>query len=299
MIDKAELNMHNFFHLFFMFTLVFFNNVNAQYLNTGYSAMEIAQISNIDDLTPIDGVEILKNQIVLASAGDTFKDCDKCPTMVVIPAGNFLMGASKDDSRPDKNELPRHQVDIPMFALGKYEVTVSEWKEIMGEPPGGDTFAFISIDPQSAIGNITWENAQIYLRKLSSKTGRNYRLPSEAEWEYAARAGTDSIYFWGNDRSQSSLYFSRRDNFKPVCRVEANQFGICDMYGSVWEWTQDCMNDSFFGAPTDGSAWLSGQCNFRVVRGVGNIIPSTSSERFFLPPKYDSQALGFRVAAQL
>jgi formylglycine-generating enzyme required for sulfatase activity len=181
------------------------------------------------------------------SAGDTFRDCqDICPEMVVIPPGSFLMGSPENKAR---HERPRHRVRIAYtFAVSKYPITRGEWKQFATEtsypyntncPSGADDYP---------IECVSWRDAVYYVAWMSRKTGRSYRLLTEAEWEYTARAGAGDV---------------------PPMRLGLNAFGVADMPGEyVWTWTQDCWHDNYDGAPTDGSAWVDGaNCLERVVRG--------------------------------
>jgi formylglycine-generating enzyme required for sulfatase activity len=204
-------------------------------------------------------------------AGSVFQDCAECPQMVVIPAGRFTMGFDAGRSE----EKPAHEVEIAeSFALGVYETTYAEWGVCVQEgscrydpADHGD-----SGNPQLPVSNISWDDAQNYVRWLSARTGEQYRLPSEAEWEYAARAGTSTIYWWGDEAGTNLANCqncgSRWDNQQaaPVGSFQANPFGLYDMHGNVWEWTADCWNDSYRDAPADGTVWLKGDCLARVLR---------------------------------
>jgi formylglycine-generating enzyme required for sulfatase activity len=177
------------------------------------------------------------------------------------------MGTKTDPfSNKYSNEQPQHAVSIQSFALGKYEVTQEQWYSLMGNNPS------IFKGRTLPVENISWDEAQEFIKKLNIKTGRKYRLPSEAEWEYAARAGSKTEYSFGDDPSQLTRFawFSGGDSGKtthPVGEKIANNFGLYDMHGNVWEWIQDCWNNNYLGAPTDGSAWSTGDCSQRVERG--------------------------------
>jgi len=199
--------------------------------------------------------------------GDVFRDCDDCPQLVVIPAGRFEMGSNR---RTD--EKPPHPVDIPKpFAFGVYEVTVDEWNACLRA--GGCKQSPEQGEGKLPIANVSWENTQNYLKWLSDKTGQKYRLPSEAEWEYAARAGTATRYWWGNDKGLKKANCTDcgspwdGNGASPVGSFKPNPFGLYDVHGNVWEWTQDCWNPSYNGAPSHGEAWISGDCLSRVLRG--------------------------------
>ena len=228
-----------------------------------------------------------------------FKDCEECPEMINIPAGRFLMGSDPFTNLANEFEKPQHLVQIQAFAMGKYEVTQEQWYAVMGNNPSSKKGRTLPVE------NVSWDDAQLFVQKLSQKTGKKYRLPSEAEWEYAARAGSTTTYPWGNSDAELHVYawFSAIANAtNSVGLKKPNQFGLYDMIGNVWEWTQDCWNLNYSGAPTEGSAWMSGDCSQRVLRGGFWIsVPlllrsaergkSTSSNRF--------SYAGFRVARDL
>src|SRR5262249_7894502 len=200
--------------------------------------------------------------------GDVFRDCPDCAELVVVPAGSFDMGSSTE------YQNPMHRVTIPKsFAIGRYEVTFDEWDKCADE---GEC----KYRPEDRgwgrgkrpVINLSWLDAKAFLAWLSRKTGRTYRLPSEAEWEYAARAGTKSPCGWGREAG------SRQANCRecntgevqktlPAGSYKPNAFGLYDTAGNAAEWVEDCWNDNYRGAPTNGSPWASGQCRLRVLRG--------------------------------
>jgi formylglycine-generating enzyme required for sulfatase activity/energy-coupling factor transporter ATP-binding protein EcfA2 len=202
--------------------------------------------------------------------GETFKDCADCPEMVVIPAGKFTMGSPDSEKGREKNAAPQHTVTIPRaFALGTREVTFDEY----------DSFALatgqkLPSDNEWGRGkrpviNVSWDDAQGYVGWLSKRTGRTYRLPSEAEWEYAARAETTTPYSFGSEITAQQASFG--NNFGKTAKVgsyPANGFGLHDMHGNVWEWVEDCLHKTYESAPSDGSAWTNGgNCKDRILRG--------------------------------
>ncbi len=208
--------------------------------------------------------------------GRAFRDCDACPEMVVVPAGSFTMGSPSHEEGRSDDEGPAHQVTIAApFAVGKYEVTFAEWDACVA---AGGCGGYRSDDRGWGRNDrpmiyVSWKDTQAYVRWLSEETGESYRLLSEAEWEYAARAGTATPYSWGNDigrnRANCDGCESRWDDEStaPVGSFAANGFGLYDMHGNVWEWVEDCYNNSYAAAPSDGSAWTSGDCSVRVLRG--------------------------------
>lgn len=230
--------------------------------------------------------------------GNTIKDCADCPEMVVIPAGSFQMGADKNFEEASDNEGPVRRVEIKSFLMGKYEVTQTEWVAVMGDNPSRFKGRMRPVE------NVSWNDAQEFIRRLNAKTGKEYRLPSEAEWEYAARAGSQSAWSFGDDEGQlgnHAWYDGNSGNeTHPVGQLQANKFGLFDMHGNVWEWVQDCWNDSYRGAPTDGSAWTSGcSGDYRVLRGGSwySIAWSTrAASRYYGSPGVRSNYDGFRLA---
>jgi formylglycine-generating enzyme required for sulfatase activity len=207
--------------------------------------------------------------MIVAGSAWAFKDCEECPEMVNIAAGIFLMGTpqlkdSLNNGNSTFDERPQHRVNIQSFALGKYPVTQEEWSVVMDNKPGESKGRKIPVI------FISWNEAQLFVQKLSQKTGKKYRLPSEAEWEFAARAGSTTIYPWGNSDSELNAYAWYRANAtstNPIGLKKRNQIGLYDMLGNVWQWTQDCWNENYTDAPTDGSAWNTGDCSRRVLRG--------------------------------
>jgi formylglycine-generating enzyme required for sulfatase activity len=214
-----------------------------------------------------------------ASRGPTeFKDCDGCPTMIVVPAGEFTMGAPAAELGGEA----QHRVRIAApFAVSKFEITFAEWDACVAAGgcrsyrPGDEGWG----RGTSPAINISWEDAKAYAGWLSAKTGKTYRLLSEAEWEYAARAGTVAAYPYADGLSPAKANYDastdgtgrsdvNRQRTVPVGSFQPNAFGLFDMQGNVSEWVEDCWNDDYTAAaPTDGSAWLAGDCKGHVVRG--------------------------------
>jgi formylglycine-generating enzyme required for sulfatase activity len=236
-------------------------------------------------------------------AGSVFKDCEDCPEMVVIPSGVFMMGSKADPfstSQPSADEQPQRSVSIKSFAMGKFEITQEQWFSLMGTMPSNFKGRKLPIE------NVSWKDAQEFVVKLSEKTGRNYRLPSEAEWEYSARAGNKTGYSFGENENEIRRFAWLRGNSDntthPVGEKLANGFGLHDMLGNVWEWTQDCWNRNYIGAPLDGSAWTNGSCSSRIMRGgswFSYFEWSRVTNRNGYDPAVRDRYGGFRVARSM
>jgi formylglycine-generating enzyme required for sulfatase activity len=245
-----------------------------------------------------------------AAAGKPFQDCDVCPVMVPLPEGSFLMGSPKSEAGRDDDEGPQHRVTIGRpFALGKHEVTFAEWDACV-RASGCDGYR-----PDDAgwgrgkrpVIKVSWRDAQAYVAWLAKTTGKAYRLPSEAEWEYAARAGTTTRYSFGDELTEKHANFGgHMGKTTEVGAYPANPWGLHDMHGNVWEWVADVWHDSYQGAPADGSAWTDGEgtnsSRNRVGRGGSwsdypGILRSASRGRG--GPVIGSNDLGFRVARTL
>lgn len=250
--------------------------------------------------------------------GDSFKECAMdCPEMVVVPAGLFTMGSPPTEKGRDNNEGPQHTVTIANpFAVSKYELTFADWDACL---TGGGCNGYRPNDQgweggQRPVIVVSWEEAQQYVAWLSLVTGKTYRLLSEAEYEYAMRAGTTTTYPWGDDIELNGHAMancggcgSRWDGQKtaPVGSFPANKFGLYDMAGNVWEWIEDCWHDNYDGAPTNGSAWLKdygGDCSRHIVRGGSWFISQAylrSAYRRWLTSDSRAYFFGFRVARTL
>ncbi len=191
----------------------------------------------------------------------TIKDCSDCPEMVLLPAGSFIMGSYKFAS-----ESPRHMVTIPRsFYMGKYAVTQGEWKAVIGS----NASKFQQCGDNCPAEQVSWNDAQDFIQKLNAKTGKNYRLPNESEWEYACRAGASHEYCGSDDVESVGWHFKNSgDTTHPVGGKQPNAWGLYDMSGNVWEWVKDWYHKNYDGAPSDGSAWESGgDQRYRVLRG--------------------------------
>jgi|HubBroStandDraft_1064217.scaffolds.fasta_scaffold00373_17 formylglycine-generating enzyme required for sulfatase activity len=243
--------------------------------------------------------------------GDTFRECTNCPVMKVVPAGSFVMGSPADEPNRFGNEDPQHEVTIASrFAVGEYELRFDEWDACVAD---GGCNAYKPPDlgwgrKDRPVINVSWVDARVYVSWLAKKTGKPYRLLTESEYEYAARAGTQAAYPWGDDIGTNRANCAgcgspwNGKETAPVGSFPANGFGLFDMVGNVWEWTQDCFHDSYTGAPADGSAWTSGDCQQRVLRG-GSWINSQkgvrSALRDWLTPDRRINLFGFRVGRTL
>jgi formylglycine-generating enzyme len=247
---------------------------------------------------------------------NTFRDCAECPEMVAIAAGRFVMGTAADEEERENlaaqfrhRSEPARSVTVRGFSVGKYEITRGQYRafaEATGRD-GGGCFVWngtdFDLDREKSWRNtgyaqndshpvacVSWEDAIAYVRWLAQKTARAYRLLSEAEWEYAARAGTSTTRHWGDDWDRACDHANGADRAAvlqtpaarlwhsvlcddghaytaPVGAYRANAFGLHDLLGNVSEWTHDCWNGNYQGAPVDGSAWSSGDCSMRAVRG--------------------------------
>ena len=243
--------------------------------------------------------------------GDTFRDCPECPELVVVPAGSFMMGSpdGEEDRRDGEGPLHEVRIDYPL-AVGVYAVTFDEWDACVsdggcgGYRPGDKGWG----RGTRPVINVNWGDARRYVKWLSWKTGKGYRLLNESEWEYVARAGTRTRYWWADEIGENCANCdgcgSRWDNEQtaPVGSFSPNAFGLYDVHGNVHEWVEDCWNDSYDGAPTDGSAWESGDCSRRVLRGgawysrPGNL---RSADRDGNSAGVRDDDTGFRVARTL
>ena len=243
-------------------------------------------------------------------SGETFRDCSDCPEMVVVPAGEFMMGSPEAEKGRDLDEGPQRRVRIGQpFAVGKFEVTFEQWDACVAgggcsHEPGDQTWGRGS----QPVIDVSWNDAQRYLQWLSKKTGHRYRLLSEAEWEYAARAGTTTRYPWGDESGRNNANFGGSGSrwsgqqTAPVGRFGANRFGLHDMIGNVWEWVEDCWQGSYQGALADGSASTSASCSPPVVRGGSwNYVrdAARSASRSWVVPGFRVNYVGFRLARTL
>jgi formylglycine-generating enzyme required for sulfatase activity len=249
-----------------------------------------------------------------------FRDCPNCPEMVTLPAGEFLMGSAESERGRGKDEGPQHKVTFAKpFAAGKFEVTFAEWDACVADggctqKPSDETWG----RGRHPVINVSWQDATEFAAWLSKKTGKPYRLLSEAEWEYAARGQTKATgstpfstgatinYQQANydanftyNGSPPGLY---RQRTVDVGSLPHNAFGLHEMHGNVWEWVQDCYKPSYEGAPDDGSAVITKDCNLHILRGgAWNYYPKLlrSAYRYATAPDVRMNNAGFRVARDL
>ncbi len=267
--------------------------------------------------------------------GAEFRDGEGLPLMVTLPKGRFQMGSPETERGRQAAEGPVHEVEIGYsLAVGKYPVTVGEFRRFI-EATGHDTGSSIRVlmgsnwqdtpgrswhdpgffqDDRHPVTCVNWDDAQAYASWITKLTGKPYRLLSEAEWEYAARAGTATPFSFGKTISTLQANYNGDATYlagvkgeyraatTPAGSFPANGFGLCDMHGNVCEWTEDCSNHTYEGAPRNGSAWTSGNCSFRVFRGGSwNNVPQIlrSASRSWNPAANRYSNIGFRVARTL
>jgi formylglycine-generating enzyme required for sulfatase activity len=258
------------------------------------------------------------------SPGQTFRDCSDCPEMVMIPSGSFMMGAPTRETERTPDQSPQHLVNLKSVAFGKTPITRGQFAAFVNATNYVSSDGCFTVeggknqhrpgrnwrnpgfqqDDSHPVVCISWNDARSYTDWLSRKTGRIYRLPSESQWEYAARASTMTRYYWGeaigNGNANCKGCGSQWDSQQtaPVGSFRPNAFGLYDMAGNVDQWLADCWNNNYDGAPSDGSAWTTGSCSHRVFRG-GNWYdgPSTlrSAYRSGFGPGNTASGLGFRV----
>lgn len=244
--------------------------------------------------------------------GQTFQECANCPVMMVIPAGSFTMGSSASEPGHTSDEGPQHMVTIAQqYAVGQFALTFEQWDACAAD---GGCNRYRPSDQgwgraRRPVIGMSWDDAKVYAAWLAEKTGRPYRLLSEAEYEYATRAGTTTAYPWGSAVGRNNANCdgcgSQWDGTQtaPVGSFAANGFGLYDTVGNVWQWIEDCWHDDYNGAPADGSAWTSTSCNRRVARGgswtdIAVILRSAGRRGKPESTKRD-RFLGFRVARTL
>ena len=292
-------------------------------MTTAVSSLTDSDIANLSAYLATQRIDAFQvGTVPHAAAGRPFRDCMKdCPEMIPLPAGSFVMGSPRHEAGRFGNEN-QHVVDIARpFAMARFDVTFADWDACVAD--GG-----CSHKPSDQgwgrgiwpVINITWNDAQSYVSWLSRKTGAQYRLPTEAEWEYAARAGTTTSRWWGDGITRADAKYGPDEcpqqkncggvasgpgqwpNTAPVGSFAPNPFGLYDMVGNVWKWTADCWHGDYDGAPLDGSAWDEPGCKRRVIRGgswtdVPNYIRSAT--RSGMPSDLRKNYLGLRVVREM
>ena len=224
-------------------------------------------------------------------------------TLMLIPAGEFLMGASEVEPESNDRERPQHRVELPQFLMGRYPITQAQWRGVAG-------YDRVEIDLNPApsrfqgedlpVEQVTWHDAVEFCQRLAAKASKNYHLPSEAQWEYACRAETTTAYHFGDQlTTELANYEMSVGRTTAVGTYPANRWGLFDMHGNVWEWCQDHWHDSYEGAHTDGRAWIEGgDSERRILRGGSwhyNLRYCRSACRNDVEPSNDRNTFGFRV----
>jgi len=253
-----------------------------------------------------DGVEaVIGSERRCLKPKDSFKDCPGCPEMVVVPAGEFTMGSPASEESRQGHESPQHNVRIPKpFAVGKFEISFTEWDACVRE----EGCAQVNVNEKGWRGGnlpvirVSWLEAKAYTAWLSKRTRSAYRLLSEAEWEYVARAGTTTTFWWGTSAEDTRANYSRPGSPNrplPVDSHGANPFGLFNVLGNVAEWIEDCWHPDYQGAPTDGGAWLFHTCTVRGHRGGAWSTESShmrAAKRQWYPPTDRARDIGLRIA---
>ena len=236
-----------------------------------------------------------------------YNDYNNLIEMAHIPAGTFLMGSPDDEPGSYGDEKPQHLVTVPEFSMGKYPVFQAQWREVAtGLPKIGHN---LDPDPSYFTGDthpveqVSWYDSIEFCARLSQATGQNYRLPSEAEWEYACRAGTTTPFYFGDVITPDlANYVKCREQTTPVGSFPANGFGLHDMHGNVWEWCADNWHRNYKGAPTDGTAWDKGKEQSRLLRGGSWLFDPwncRSAYRDWTTPAVRRLFIGFRVCCSV
>jgi len=295
---------------------------SSEYIQFDAPEVVVSAVRDVYDQSQISGSPTHSNR---APSRQGFADCPACPRMAVLPEGSFTMGSPKGEPGHDSAEEPAHQVNIARFAIGRFDVTRAEYAVFASEAGidadakcnwhspkiHGEALAQTGNDP---VVCVNWADANAYAAWLVRKTGRHYFLPSEAQWEYAARAGTTTARPWGDAVTHESANYgadvccsaaqSGRDRWlytSPVGSFPPNAFGLSDMIGNVWQWTEDCAED-YARTPRDGSAAKSGGCTKHIVRGGGwfhGPDAARSATRVADDSTRRATDIGFRVAAEI
>jgi formylglycine-generating enzyme required for sulfatase activity len=320
-----------------------YNAYLREYPDGSYAGAARVALASLEPARPVQNTQP-------PSAGQVVKDCDVCPELVVIPGGSFTMGSSaaeqalaKDGGVPDavlRRESPQHTVSVRSFAAGKYAVTKGQFaafvraKGYQTEAEAGDgcygltdsgwkkdkaytwrNVGFVQGDDHPVVC-VSWNDTQAYIQWLNQTSGKTYRLLSEAEREYAARAGSQTAYWWGETINTAQANYDGtgksynnsaegewRKSTVPVSSFRANPFGLYSVHGNVWEWVEDCFHANYSGAPSDGSAWTTGcRGNSRVLRGGSWGLDSAylrSAIRYGITSDLRDNLIGFRIARTL
>jgi formylglycine-generating enzyme required for sulfatase activity len=233
--------------------------------------------------------------------------------MVQIPGGTFTMGSPEDELERERDESPQHEVAVPSFFMGRYPVTQAQYEALMGTNPATEYEAERFVAPNKPVVGVSWDDAVAFCTALAQRTGRSYRLPSEAEWEYACRAGTTTPFYFGKTLTTEVANYNGNYTYGDGSKGEfrnglisvdhfgiANRFGLSDMHGNVLEWCEDDFHDSYQGAPDNGSAWIDADRSktSRILRGGSwSITPWDCRSAFRNYNDADSRDdyLGFRV----
>jgi formylglycine-generating enzyme required for sulfatase activity len=217
-----------------------------------------------------------RNEEAALEPMDRFRECEQCPEMVAIPRGKFTMGASASEPGSTSDERPQHQVTVQGFGVGQFPVTNNEWMAcVLARGCSYRPDSVATENGRQAVGNILWEEAKEYVQFLARKTGRPYRLLSEAEREYVTRAGTTTAFWWGDstDPAEASNFRSvEMSSAQATASLAAtpfgaNPWGLYEVHGSTYDWVEDCWHPNYQGAPADGSAWITDDCSGHVLRG--------------------------------
>jgi formylglycine-generating enzyme required for sulfatase activity len=257
-------------------------------------------VEDISTLLAAESVDAAPEEEIVSAvpaAGDvtTFRDCDTCPLMARLPGGVFLMGSPSDEPGRNAYEGPQHEVSVKPFAISAYEVTLEEWAPCVED--GVCIAKPASTEANMPVLSVSWRDANAYARWLTRKTGRKYRLPTEAEWEYAARGGTTTVYWWGDRYDRTML---ATGNAHAVGAYAANAFGLYDMLGNAREWVEDCYVNNYLKAPVDGAAMTDGDCSRRVIRGGAWSSPASDTRianRSRIDQVVRAQYMGVRLVA--
>jgi formylglycine-generating enzyme required for sulfatase activity len=262
-------------------------------------------MNKVDKSNTAVSISVNKEPLVNSEAPDipkTFTSPSTGMEFVLIPAGEFMMGSPSGEKGRYNNEAPIHKVIIEYsFYIGKYPVTQKQWEKVTENNPSNFK------DEDRPVESVSWNDVQEFVQKLNEKEGADkYRLPSEAEWEYACRAGTQTRYSFGDDESKFNEYawYGKNSGYEthPAGQKKPNSWGLYDMNGNVWEWVQDRWNDNYEGAPSDGSVWEDGNGPDRVVRGGGwgyDARSCGSASRSRTNAGYRGSNVGFRLLRKL